>query len=51
MEVYDVDDLPNVNNLASHDFCGSLEFTIHEVVTARDQTLEKSLVSADRPAG
>lgn len=51
VEVYDVDDLNNVTNLASHDFCGSLEFTIHEVVTARDQTLEKSLVSPDRPAG
>jgi len=30
---------------------GSLEFTIHEVVTARDQTLERSLVNPDRQAG
>lgn len=39
VEVYDVDDLVNVTTLSNHDFVGSLEFTIHEVVTARDQTL------------
>jgi hypothetical protein len=36
VEVYDVDDLKNLQNFANHDFAGSLEFTIHEVVTCRD---------------
>lgn len=45
VEVYDVDDLKNVSALANHDFAGSLEFAIHEVVTARDQTLDKPLIN------
>ena len=36
VEVYDVDDEKNVNNLAGHDFAGSIEFSVHEVVTCRD---------------
>jgi hypothetical protein len=36
VEIYDVDDFVNINMLANHDFVGSLEFTIHEVVTARN---------------
>jgi hypothetical protein len=36
VEVYDVDDFNNVNNIKNHDFVGSLEFTLHDVVTARD---------------
>ena len=36
VEVYDVDDESNLANFAGHDFAGSLEFSIHEVVTARD---------------
>ena len=36
VEVYDVDDLNNINALANHDYVGSLEFALHEVVTARD---------------
>ena len=51
VEIYDVDDLVNINTLANHDFVGNLEFTIHEVVTARNQTLEKNLVNPQRPAG
>lgn len=43
VEVYDVDDTNNVNNLAGHDFVGSFEFSVHEVVTCRDQTLERPL--------
>lgn len=50
-EVYDVDDEKNIHNLAGHDFAGGIEFTIHEVVTARDQTLERPLINPDRPAG
>jgi C2 domain len=49
--VYDVDDFKNVNNFNNHDFIGSLEFTLHEVVTMRDQTLEKPLENIDRPYG
>ena len=30
---------------------GSLEFAIHEVVTARNQTLEKDLICAERAPG
>ena len=36
VEVYDVDDLNNITALANHDYVGSLEFALHEVVTARD---------------
>jgi hypothetical protein len=49
--VYDVDDFKNVNNYDNHDFIGSLEFTLHEVVTMRDQTLEKPLLNEERPFG
>ena len=36
VDVYDVDDTANLNNIAGHDYVGSLEFTVHEVVTSRD---------------
>lgn len=36
VEVYDVDDMNNLNNFAGHDHVGTLEFALHEVVTARD---------------
>ena len=51
VEVYDVDDHNNPMNFASHDFVGSLEFSVHEVVTCRDQTLIKPLECKDRAAG
>jgi len=51
VEVYDVDDENNLNNFAGHDFVGSLEFSVHEVVTCRDQTLERPLENQARPAG
>ena len=41
--VYDVEDFNNPNNYASHDLLGSTEFALHEVVTARDQTLSRML--------
>lgn len=50
-EVYDVDDMSNLNNFAGHDYVGSIEFTVHEVVTCRDQTLERPLDNAQRKAG
>jgi len=36
VEVYDVDDMNNLNNFAGHDFVGAVEFSVHEVVTCRD---------------
>jgi len=34
--VFDVDDFDNIDNYAGHDLVGSVEFGLHEVVTARD---------------
>lgn len=34
--VYDVDDENNLNNYGGHDLVGSVEFAVHEVVTARN---------------
>ena len=48
VEVYDVDDMNNLGNFAGHDFVGSLEFTLHEVVTQIGQTLERPLVNEKR---
>lgn len=48
VEVYDVDDMNNLNNFAGHDFVGQLEFTLHEVVTQIGQTLERPLVNEKR---
>merc|ERR1740139_1510089 len=50
VEVYDVDDMNNINTFANHDFAGSLVFKIHEVITARGQCLEKALVNPARGA-
>mgnify|MGYP007095113663 CR=1 FL=1 len=41
--VYDIDDFNNLNNYDGHDLVGGVEFAIHEVVTAVNQTLEKHL--------
>ena len=38
VEVYDSDD-DKAKNLSAHDFIGALEFTLHEVVTGRDQQM------------
>ena len=37
--VYDIDDFKNLQNWSSHDLVGRVEFTLHEVVTAKDQIL------------
>ena len=51
-EVYDSDDnKQQVKNLGAHDYIGYLEFTLHEVVTARDQILGKNLVNENRAVG
>jgi hypothetical protein len=49
--IYDVDDEKNINNYAGHDLVGSVEFGIHEIVTAPNQTLEKTIECDLRPAG
>ena len=51
VEVYDVDDMNNLNNFAGHDTVRSVEFSVHEVVTSRDQTLERQLENQQRQAG
>ena len=51
VEVYDIDDFNNLNNFSSHDHVGSLEFSLHEVVTQRDQTLSRPLICKDRAEG
>lgn len=40
------DDSQQVRNLEAHDFIGELQFSMHEVVTARDQILTKPLVNS-----
>ena len=50
-DIYDVDDQNNVQNLQGHDYVGYLEFTVHEIVTQRDQTLERPLINEKRAAG
>lgn len=51
IDVYDIDDFKNLNNFSGHDHVGGIEFTLHEVVTSRDQTLERPLISNKRAAG
>ena len=52
VEVYDSDDdSQQVRDLSKHDFIGSLEFQMHEVVTARDQIMTKTLVNNKWAAG
>lgn len=51
IDVYDVDDFNNLNAFDGHDYVGGIEFSLHEVVTQRDQTLERQLVNAQRGAG
>ena len=51
IDVFDIDDFNNLTNFSGHDHVGSIEFTLHEVVTSRDQTLERPLESKERAAG
>ena len=41
--VYDIDDFNNLDNYSGHDLVGEIEFALHEVVTAPNQTLERHL--------
>lgn len=51
VDVYDVNDYEKVENLPAHDTVGSLEFSLHEVVTARNATLIKNLEYENRAEG
>eukprot|EP00351_Strombidinopsis_sp_SopsisLIS2011_P002211 CAMPEP_0116880402 /NCGR_PEP_ID=MMETSP0463-20121206/12327_1 /TAXON_ID=181622 /ORGANISM="Strombidinopsis sp, Strain SopsisLIS2011" /LENGTH=76 /DNA_ID=CAMNT_0004530937 /DNA_START=300 /DNA_END=530 /DNA_ORIENTATION=- len=51
VDVYDIDDFNNLDAYDNHDYVGGLEFALHEVVTARDQTLTKPLECKDRAEG
>ena len=44
--VYDVDDFNNLNQFKNHDLVGELLFTLHEVVTSKDQILVKPICEA-----
>jgi hypothetical protein len=48
--VYDVDDYDNVRNWDKHDLVGELEFTLHEVATAKDQLFVKPISKGKRDA-
>lgn len=50
IDIYDVDDFDNLQKFEKHDYVGGIEFSLHEVVTQRDQTLERPLVNAERGA-
>jgi len=41
--VYDIDDFNNLKAWDKHDLVGELEFTLHEVVTTKDQILIKPI--------
>lgn len=48
IEVYDVDDETNINNLSKQEFIGSHQFTLHKIVSGRNQTLEAELKNPAR---
>jgi hypothetical protein len=50
VDVYDIDDDTNINDTKAHDALGSLEFTLHEVVTQVDQTMKKPMLHCPKGA-
>ena len=48
--VYDVDDFEHLSNFKNHDLVGELKFTLHEVVTAKDQILIKPICESKKDA-
>lgn len=48
IEVYDVDDENQLGNLSKQEFIGSHQFTLHKIVSARNQTLEVELKNSVR---
>ena len=49
VEIYDIDDDANIQDLSAHDHLGELEFTLHEIVTCRDQKMNKPLKNKKKP--
>lgn len=48
VEIYDADDATQLNNLAAQQFVGGYQFTMHKVVTARNQELVAELENPAR---
>jgi len=48
IEAYDMDDGNAPENLGAQEFIGTVEFQLHQVVTARDQTLQTPIVNPSR---
>jgi hypothetical protein len=48
--VYDIDDFKNLQNFDAHDKVGELIFTLHEVVTAKDQIMSKNICATKKDA-
>lgn len=48
--VYDIDDFQNLKAWDKHDLVGELEFTLHEVVTTKDQILIKPISKTKKDA-
>lgn len=49
IKVLDIDDEKNLSDTGNHDLLGELEFTLHEVVTARGKIWTKLLKVPDKP--
>ena len=50
MVVYDIDDTSNLSDYSKHNLVGELEFTLHEVVTAKDQIMTKGISPVKKEA-
>ena len=48
--MYDVDDFNQLKNLSIHSLVGEIEFTLHEVVTAKDQIFTKQIAPNKKDA-
>ena len=48
--VYDIDDFDNLRAWDKHDLVGELEFTLHEVVTSKDQILSRNISKQKKDA-
>jgi len=51
VKIYDADDGANLNDFAKQDFIGSYPFTMHKVVTGKNQTLEGALENPKKNMG
>ena len=48
--VYDIDDFQNLKAWDKHDLVGEIEFTLHEVVTAKDQIMIRPISQSKKEA-